>query len=33
MFIFNKSIRNDYGGLSVRVGNQSLVLQADIVIS
>jgi len=30
MFIFN---RNDYGGHSVRVGNQSLVVQADIVVS
>jgi len=33
MFIFNKSFRNDYGGNSVRVGNQSLVVQADIVVS
>lgn len=32
MFIFNKSFRNDYGGHSVRVRNQSLVVQADIAV-
>jgi len=33
MFIFNKSSRNDYGRHSVCVRNQSLVVQADIVVS
>lgn len=33
MFMFNKSFRNDHGGHSVRVGNQSLVVQADFVVS